>query len=710
MKRKANRRKRKKMVRVFLLTMLISGMSVLSLILFAKGIIGNRERKSPEQILQQTLLAYMDCISEKKYGDMYGMLTKGSVKTISEKDFATRNSAIYEGIEMENMIIDITAYDKENLTVKYNTSFDTVADKVSFENEASFLEEDDAYKLVWNDSIIFPELGASDKVRVTTTQAKRGEILDRNGRMLAGKGIASSVGIIPGKLINKEKAIKKIAKLLGIKPEDIEKQLSAKWVKDDSLVPIKTLPKIRDIELLVIDPDKEVLKEHERQEKLLNITGVTISDMEVRQYPLKEAAAHLVGYVQNVTAEDLEEHAGEGYTSSSVIGKTGLEGLFEKELKGENGCRIYITDSEGREKEELACITVQNGKDISLTIDAGLQSWLYESFKKDKSCSVSINPYTGEVLALVSTPSYDNNTFIMGMSEEQWKLLNEDDRKPLYNRFRQVWCPGSTFKPITAAIGLESGAINPTEDFGSEGLSWQKDKSWGTYHVTTLHTYKPVVLENALIYSDNIYFAKAALKIGAEEMENVLSGIGFNGEMPFEIKMGESSYSNTEHIEDEIQLADSGYGQGQVLANPLHMACIYTAFCNNGDIIKPYLLYKNDVKTECWISGAFSKKTSRQVLDGITKVVNDPHGTGYAVHRKDLTLAGKTGTAEIKASKEDTSGTELGWFAVLTPNKNEKKPILIVSMVEDVKGRGGSSYVTQKDKPVLEKWFRKNPE
>lgn len=710
MGRKANRRKRKKIVRVFLMTMFISGTSAICLILLAKGIIGNRERKSPEQILQQTLLAYMDCISEKRYGDMYGMLAKGSVKTICEKDFAARNSAIYEGIEMENMMIDITAYDKENLTVKYNTSFDTAAGNVSFGNEAVFLEEDDVYKLVWDDSIIFPELGASDKVRVSTVQAKRGEILDRNGKVLAGKGIASSVGIVPGKLISKERAIKKIAKLLGMKPEDIKKQLSAKWVKDDSFVPIKTLPKVRDTDLLVINPDEEVLKEHGRQEKLLNIAGVMILDTEVRQYPLKEAAAHLIGYVQNVTAEDLEEHAGEGYTSSSVIGKTGMEGLFEKELKGENGCRIYITDSEGREKEVLASITVQNGKDIRLTIDAGLQSWLYESFKKDKSCSVSVNPFTGEVLALASTPSYDNNAFIMGMSEKRWKLLNEDDRKPLYNRFRQVWCPGSTFKPITAAVGLKSGAINPAEDFGSEGLSWQKDKSWGTYHVTTLHTYKPVVLENALIYSDNIYFAKAALKIGAEEMENALSAIGFRGEMPFEIKMGESSYSNTGHIEGEIQLADSGYGQGQVLVNPLHMACIYTSFCNNGDIIKPYLLYKNDAKTECWIPDAFSKKTSRQVLDGITKVVNDPHGTGYAVHRKDLTLAGKTGTAEIKASKEDTSGTELGWFAVLTPNRKEKKPILIVSMVEDVKERGGSGYVTQKDKAVLEKWFRENTE
>ena len=185
MKRKVNRRKRKKPVHVFLMTMLVSGVVALSLILLANKFIDWRERRSPEQILQQTLLTYMDCISEQRYGDMYGMLTKGSVKTISDKDFSARNSAIYEGIEMENMMIDITGYDKENLTVKYNTSFDTVAGNVSFENEASFLEENDAYKLVWNDSIIFPELGASDKVRVTTTQAKRGEILDRNGRMLA---------------------------------------------------------------------------------------------------------------------------------------------------------------------------------------------------------------------------------------------------------------------------------------------------------------------------------------------------------------------------------------------------------------------------------------------------------------------------------------------------------------------------------------------
>lgn len=200
--------------------------------------------------------------------------------------------------------------------------------------------------------MIFPNLTSTDKVRVSTTQAVRGEILDRNGRVLAGKGIASSVGIVPGKVENREEVIAQIAELLETTLEAIEKMLSAQWVKDDSFVPIKTIPRVEEIELMKIEPDEEVLKEKERHEKLLEIPGVMISDVEVREYPLGEAVAHLVGYVQSVTAEDLEEHAGEGYTANSVIGRSGMEGLFESELKGQNGCRIYIVNSEGKEEEK----------------------------------------------------------------------------------------------------------------------------------------------------------------------------------------------------------------------------------------------------------------------------------------------------------------------------------------------------------------------
>ncbi|MDE6998960.1 MAG: penicillin-binding transpeptidase domain-containing protein [Lachnospiraceae bacterium] len=697
-KRKSRRSRRtNKILWVLMICMGISAITICGIIFIGK----RKDRTTPEEVL----LKYMGYIQEQDYTAMYQLIDVEASGQISEEDFVKRNSAIYEGIEVQNMAVAILSCDMEKNAVQYQTDFGTVAGEIRFENEAYFLKTEDTYKLVWTDSLIYPGLSETDKVRVSVTQAKRGEILDRNGCVLAGKGTASSVGIVPGRLEDQDDSLRQIADLLGMKPEEIEKKLSAKWVKDDSFVPVKKLRKVEEIELISLEQDEEALKEYERQQRLLEIPGVMISDTEVRSYPLKDAAAHLVGYVQNVTVEDLEKHAGEGYTASSVIGRSGAEGLFEKELKGQNGYRIYIVDSDGNEKEELASRIAEDGKDIKLTIDSELQKAFYEQFQHDKSCSAAMNPYTGEVLALVSTPSYDNNDFIMGLSGEKWAALNEDENKPMYNRFRQVWCPGSTFKPITAAIGLESGAVDPNEDYGNAGLSWQKDASWGLYHVTTLHAYNSVVLENALIYSDNIYFAKAALKIGAEEMKDSLLRLGFQEEVPFEIVMAKSQFSNTETIETEIQLADSGYGQGQILINPLHMACIYTAFCNEGNVIKPQLLYRQETKPEYWIPNAFSVDHTNIVLEGLKKVVNDSHGTGYAAHREDILLAGKTGTAEIKISKEDTSGTELGWFAIFTAEKTEENPILIISMVEDVKGRGGSGYVVGKDKQVLESWL-----
>lgn len=426
---------------------------------------------------EELLTAYMAYIPEGEYEKMYEMLNIEASGNIAQEEFIKRNSAIYEGIEMRDMDVEIIKYEKEKNRVTYHTSFDTVAGTISFENEAVFLEGKKGYELVWEDSLIFPELQGTDKVRVTKTEAKRGQILDRNGRVLAGPGVASSVGIVPGKLGESEEVYQQVVELLEINPEVIKKKLSANWVKDDSFVPIKIIPKIKEIELLSASPDEKVLKEKERQDKLLEISGVMISDIEVREYPLGEASAHLTGYVQSVTAEDLEEHAGEGYTANSVIGKSGVEGLFEKELKGQNGCKIYIADGDGNEKTVLANQPVSNGQDVQLTIDANLQTIIYTKFQGDKSCTAAMDPYTGEVLALVSTPSFDSNDFIRGMSDEQWTALNESEAKPMYNRFRQVWCPGSTFKPITAAVGLESGAINPTEDYGNVGLSWQKDSS-----------------------------------------------------------------------------------------------------------------------------------------------------------------------------------------------------------------------------------------
>ena len=524
--------------------------------------------------------------------------------------------------------------------------------------------------------------------------------------MLAGEGTASSIGIVPGKLKDRGSSLKKLAQLLELDLETIENKLSAGWVKEDSFVPLAVRPKVQELDLLKENPDEKLLQEQQRQQQILAIPGVMLTDTKVRMYGLGEAASHLIGYVQEVTAEDLEKHSGEGYRAGSVIGRSGIEGLFEKELKGQDGCKITIVDETGQVKETIASSAREDGKDIQLTIDAELQADLYGQMKEVPGCSVAIQPYTGETLALVSTPGYDSNDFVQGMSQEKWDSLNTDVKKPLYNRFRQNWCPGSTFKPVIAAIGLKNNAFDPAEDFGNEGLSWQKDSSWGSYYVTTLQAYEPVIMKNAIIYSDNIYFAKAALRIGSERLMKSLDELGFNQKLPFEITMSDSQYSNTERIETEIQLADSGYGQGQILVNPLHLASMYTAFLNGGNMVKPYIQYKEEAIGTVWKEQMFSEDIINQVMEGMTGVVNDPRGTAYRAHRDDRILAGKTGTAEIKAAKEDVNGTEIGWFSVFTAEKDTPQPILLISMVENVKEIGGSGYVVNGDKEVLDRYFK----
>lgn len=697
---KIQKKRKKKLLTIMLFCLLI--------VLIA-GILGVSWRfikrmswKEPEELIVE----YMGYLSDKKYENMYEMISVKESGDIDKETFIQRNSNIYEGIEAKNIHIDIIdTNDREN-GVTYKCSLDSVAGTIEFENTAYFTEEKNGLKLIWEDSLIFPQLGPEDKVQVLTESAQRGKILDRNGRVLAGKGIACSVGVVPGKMENSEDTIRRLAEALEIEEKTIKEKLSASWVKEDSFVPIKTIQKegMPDVTDMLLG--EAFYEEGDLEKELLEIPGVMLTDTEVRSYPLKEAASHLVGYVQAVTAEDLEEHVGEGYSSGSVIGRSGIEGLYEKELKGRDGYKILIKDKNGNNKVLLAMSEVQHGKDIQLTIDANLQEMLYEQFQEDKSCSVALNPVTGEVLALVSTPSYDNNDFIIGMSDEQWTELNEDEDMPLYNRFRQTWCPGSSLKPIIAAIGLDCGAIDPDEDYGNVGLSWQKDETWGNYYVTTLHSYEPVILQNALIYSDNIYFAKAALKIGAEQLENAFDRLGFGEAVPFAITMSASQYANNGKIETEVQLADSGYGQGQILINPLHLAALYTGFCNQGNILAPSLLYKENPEKNIWLSQAFSAETANTVLEGLKQVINDPNGTGYGLHREDIVLAGKTGTAEIKATVEDTTGTELGWMAVFTTDENMETPVLIVSMVEDVKERGGSGYVVEKERNILEEYLK----
>lgn len=412
-----------------------------------------------------------------------------------------------------------------------------------------------------------------------------------------------------------------------------------------------------------------------------------------REYPYKDITAHITGYVQGITAEELESKAEKGYNAHSIIGKTGLEQVYEERLKGKDGLKIYIEDNNGNIVKTIAETKGNDGEDIKLTIDINLQTKLYEKIKNDKGFFVVMNPQTGEILALVSTPSYDPNKFVTGMTNDEWNSISTNEAKPLFTRFISTWCPGSTFKPITGAIGLTTGNLSEDDEFNYSGLAWQKDSSWGDHKITTLTAYSGKKnLKNALIHSDNIYFAQAALKIGEKIFTEGLDKIKFNEDIDFELDTNKSTYSNSERIEREATLADSGYGQGQLLVNPIHMASIYSAFVNEGNMVKPYIEYKENREKEYLVKNAFSKEAANIIREDLIQVVESPTGTAHDLKVNGVKLAGKTGTAELKASKEE-KGKTLGWFNCFTVDEELDKSMLIVSMVEDGGSNGGSRYL-----------------
>ncbi len=644
----------------------------------------------PKETAEQVFTNYISLLNEKKYDELYSYISTQSKAEISKEDFVARNKNIYEGIDAVNIEVQIQSQEKEGKTAKitYNENMSTSAGNISFENTANLVIEDKEYKIEWSSAMIFPELRDTDKVRVSTIESTRGEILDRNGDKLAENGSISSIGIVPGKLSeNKEQDLQKISELTGVSVEYINNQLSQSWVSDDTFVPIK----------------KVSTSETELKNQLLQISGIQINSTSARVYPLGNEASHLIGYVQTINAEELEQNAGKGYSSTSLIGKSGLEAAYEDRLRGIDGTEIYIQDEEGNKLKTLAKQDKKDGEDIKLTIDSNLQKEIYEQMKNDKGLWVVMEPNTGEILAAVSTPTYDSNDFVLGLSTDEWNTLNNDASKPLFNRFTQKYCPGSTFKSITAAIALSTGTITPDSTVQYSGTSWQKDSSWGDYNVTTLTPYSGAKnVANALLYSDNIFFAQTVLQMGADTFTQNLKNIGFNESLDFPLTLAKSQYSSSEdgEISTEIKLADTGYGQGDLLVNPIHMASIYSAFANGGSMVKPYIEYNNG-ETEIYKENVFTEEAAETVKNDLIQVVET--GTANDMKINGLTIAGKTGTAELKTSNEDTESGTLGWFNCFTIGRSQGD-LLMVGMVENTQNNssGGSHYIISKMKAILQ--------
>ena len=655
----------------------IIGISACVLLMVSVFFVFN-QGKSNEQVVTE----YFELLKKKNYKQMYQMLNSKTVYTPTQKYFVEKYKEFYEEIDAKN--IQIKILDEQDNVIEYLIYIDTLAGRITYRNKVGVKNE----QIQFNKELIMDGYTDGCKIKITTyNPEKRGRILDRNGKVLAEDGKGYSVGLVKGKL-NGENDYGQIAQYLETDVETLQKKMSASWINDDSFVPIKTV--------------SEATKNDLINKNILGINGVKISTVSIRTYPYDKVASHIVGYVQNVNAEDLKKHKNEGYNSISVIGRSGIEAAYEEKLRGITSGKIDLVDKNDKVIKELCHKEVKmSPQDITLTIDIDLQQSLYNEYQNDKSASVALNPKTGEVLALVSTPSYSNNDFVLGLSTDKWNALNNDVNQPLMSRYKQTYTPGSSMKPITAAIGLETKAIDPDKDLGAKD-KWQKDSSWGNYYVTTLHAPSPNNLKNAITYSDNVYFARSALNIGKENLFKYYKNLKIGKKVTFELALNKSQYINKNQKVSDQLIADSGYGQGQILINPLQLASIYSAFVNNGSIYQPHIVQG---QTKTWIKNVFSKETSQTIKEDLINVIADEKGTGHSIYHDNVTLAGKTGTAEIKQSQSDTTGTELGWFTVMTTDS--KQPLLITTLVEDVKDRGGSGYVVEHTKTPLDLYLSK---
>lgn len=636
--------------------------------------------------------SYVEKWLKSDFSGMYSMLTKESKESINEETFVNRYKTIYSAINLDNLDISLNK-DLEKKDNYYTASFTlkatTIAGELNLTNfDVDIYKEEDNYLINWDESLIFPNMIKDDKVYVRTTNHSRGKILDRDGNILAEDGTISVVGIHPSKFNNENRnsKITELANTLDISEDTIISKLDAN-TDPELFVPI--------VSITTTDEKLQTLTNR-------NEEGILINTKTSRVYYGGEAFGRLIGYVGAITAEELENKNDYSYTSTSLIGKAGIESVYEDTLRGEDGAEIYI--KRGSDEISILKKEVINGEDIKLTIDSTLQNNSYTQLNGEKGAVTAVDPISGEVLALVSSPSYDSNMFTTYVTKTKAAEREANNYTDTVNRFSKTYAPGSTMKLITAAIGLNTGKINPDESIEINGLTWQKDSSWGNYKITRVENVSPVSLREAAKHSDNIYFAQAALKIGSDDLISGIKGFGIGEEMTFEYPMTDSSISNDGSLNSEILLADTGYGQGELMVTPLNMALAYSALANNGNIMTPRLVLSDNSTASIWKESAIKPENLQTLVEDFSAMVNDEDGHAYEMKIDEYNIAAKTGTAEIKSSQDDTNGTENGWFVAVDTTSSK---LAIATIIEDVKDRGGSSIPIPMVKNIMEEYLNR---
>lgn len=534
-------------------------------------------------------------------------------------------------------------------------------------------------------------LAKNNTTRTAITRAPRGIIYDRHGNILATSKQSLSVIVYPAAL-TKQKDKESVARLLctyvNMSYEDLYKIF-------DEMEPTTPLP-------LTLENDvgiETAIRIFENQKQL---PGIAVENQAIRYYPYQEITGHLLGYVGQINSSELEAARLRGLGLGDIVGKEALEKVFDESLQGVKGEARVSVDRYGRslkegEGQKKIIKNPIKGEDLHLSIDIKLQQVAYEALENKQGAVVAMNPKTGEVLVLVSSPSYDPNTFTKPVPTAVFNdLMN---RKAFVNRAISSFTPGSVWKPFTSLVALQKGVLNPAEKLRVSG-----SYNYGGFNFGDWTGKVDIVdLRQALAWSRNTYFYQIADRMKPEWIAEVGRNFGVGTKTNIEL-LGESNGVLPSPEWKKKNMKESWYpgntlhysiGQSYLLISPLQLARMYAGLATKGLVPSPHLV-KDPNKVVIKQINSYATKNYDIVESGLKECIET--GTGQASKLVGIKLAGKTGSAEVKGYAHTTHG----WFAAYGPVEN---PEIVVVVFMEGAGHGGT-VAAPVAKKVFDEYFK----
>jgi penicillin-binding protein 2 len=527
----------------------------------------------------------------------------------------------------------------------------------------------------------YAELAENNNQRTLALRAPRGVVFDRNGTVLVENRHSYSISILREHTKDLNHTIQLLASLLGFEERGVR----------DIVDRHRREPTYRPITIVQDATLQQVASVTSRR---LELPDVVIEQIPTRQYP-ETLAAHLFGYVGEVSDQQIA--GGDSLKSGDIVGQSGVEKTYNSLLMGEDGAKIVVVNSVGREIRTLQEDPPTEGKRLQLTLDYDVQKALEDGFDSIgfNGAAVVLDPNNGDVLGFMSRPAYDPNAFAAGMDRASWALLTDDDDRPLNDRAIQGrYSPGSTFKMAVALAGLEEGIITP--DFkvycpGHANFYGRDFKCW-TFNKGGHGT---IDLRHAIEQSCDVYFYTVANMVGVDKINKwatllglgVMSGIDLPGEVQGLVPSTEWKREKMHEKWYAGETISVGIGQGQVSVTPVSMAVYMATLANGGTRVTPHLLKAVDDGSG-WkpvpppppqSKADIDHEKLQAIRDGLWMVVNQG-GTGGAARLKGYDVAGKTGTSQVisnqgraaAAGKTDKNLRDNGWFVFFAPRDNPK--------------------------------------